>query len=239
MRQDGDGNGRNEQSRQQVEGLDLLDAQDAQAGGKDQHAAHQTDFRHQRIGDERSNKARQQVDGTLPAEQDDGRQRNADPECGREHNGRDTVQNRIGKQIGVIPLQRALDGAQDGQSARAVEQDGRGKPLRQIGALGNFGHRPVKQGVQREGRANDAAQRQTDDKQHMVFGVRHGLHDGVDAQRRGSQAHGIHHDVLIFFVKSFAQGAADDAAHQNRAGVGNGSDHGIFSFLPVIFSIIE
>ena len=130
MRQDGDGNGRNEQSRQQVEGLDLLDAQDAQAGGKDQHTAHQTDLRHQRIGDERSNKARQQVDGTLPAEQDDGRQRNADPECGREHNGRDTVQNRIGKQIGVIPLQRALDGAQDGQGARAVEQDGRGlEPL--------------------------------------------------------------------------------------------------------------
>ena len=82
MRQDGDGNGRDEQSRQQVEGLDLLDAQDAQAGGKDQHAAHQTDLRHQRIGDERSNKARQQVDGTLPAEQDDGRQRNADPEMG-------------------------------------------------------------------------------------------------------------------------------------------------------------
>ena len=220
-----DGHRRDQKGREKIEGLDLFDVQDAQARAQDQHAAYQRDLgqqlRRQIGGDEIG----QQVDGALPAEEDCGGQGDAQTEGGGEHNGGDAVQDGVGEEVGVVAVEGTLDGAQDGQSAGAVEQDGGGKAFGQVGAVRETGHQRVKGGVQMQAGTDEPAQRQTDDKEDVVFALRHGADNGIDAKCCGSQAHGVHHHILITFSDPLFQGAAHQTAHKNGAGVGNGSDH--------------
>ena len=116
-------NERNDQAGQHVHGLAVLDAKDRQAGAKDEEAADDRELRHHVRRHECAEGEREQIDAALPAEKDDGRQRHADAIGGGEHHGGDEIQRGVREQIGVIAIQGALDGTEDGKRADTEKQN--------------------------------------------------------------------------------------------------------------------
>ena len=165
-----------------------------------------------------------QIDRSLPAEQDRRGKRHAYAVGGRQHGRRDKVERRVCEQIGVVPVQRAHHGTQDRERPDAIQQDARREPLPQIG-LGVFPDQSLEFRVDVNDRADQAAGREADDEQHRVFALCHVADDGVDSEHRGRQPHRRVKRVLIFLLDAFAQDAPEHAARQDRPCIYNRSKH--------------
>lgn len=172
---------RHQQRGEQVEGLAVLDFQDAQSGGGNQDATHDGDLRHQCIGDDVPEAGGNQVDGTLPAEEDGGGQHHADAVGGGQHGRGHQVQRGVGEEVGVVAIEGTHHGAYDGEGADAVEQDAGGEALRQPGG-GVAGDEPLETPVDVEHRARQSAHGEADDEQHRILALGQMVAHGVEAQ---------------------------------------------------------
>ena len=110
-------------------------------------------------------------------------------------------------------MQRAFHRPEDGKRSRAVQQNSRRQPLRQIGTAGNFRNSPRKGRIKRKLRPDQPAKRKADDKQDAVSAGGHRLHDGIDPKRRGRQPHRVHHNGFIPFANPLLERAAHSASN--------------------------
>lgn len=115
---------RDKQGRQDVERLDLLDFQQGEPGGSDQKATDDCDLGDQRTGEEIGREVLgDQIDPTLPAEEDRGDQEHSPAETGPEDHRGNKVEGRVGEKHCGIVTDRRHDGADDRKGADAAEQD--------------------------------------------------------------------------------------------------------------------
>ena len=189
---------RHQERREVVEGLAVFDLEQGEAGRDDEHAADngklidQGAFKqcraHQQFG--------QQIKSPLPAEEYGGGEDDADAiGGGKDHRG-DQVQRGVRKQEGIVARRRAQNGPDNGESAYTEKQAGRDQAAGQAFSA-PFGDAGLGTPVQIQGRAQDAAQRQAQDKEHRKFALGHILDEGIEAQRHRGEAHRVVQHLLV------------------------------------------
>lgn len=132
---------------QEVDGLAVLDAKDAEAGAKDEDSAHDAEFHAHRLGHPVRAKVADGVEEALPAEEDGGSQEHGPAVGGGQDCRADEVEGGIGVEEGVgrfAPFPSCCwgeggeDGAYDGEGADAIEEAARDEALNR--ALWTFLH---------------------------------------------------------------------------------------------------
>lgn len=212
--------GRNGEGGDVVEGLAVLDLQEREARGDDEQAAddgHLVDHRafEQRRG---GREFADEVEHSLPAEQDRGGEDDADAVGGREDHRGHEVEGGVRKQEGVVAGGGAQDGPHDAEGPYAEEQAGGDEAVGQALAAA-LGDEPLGAAVQVERRAEDAAEGDGQDKEHGEFALRHVLDEGVGAERQRREAHRVVEDILVFLAETLLEEAPHDGADDNTPGV--------------------
>lgn len=220
---------RDEQGRQDVERLDLLDFQQGKPGGGDQKNTDDCDLGDQRAGEEIGREVLgDQVDPTLPTEEDRGNQEHSPAETGPEDHCGDEVEGRVGEEHRRIVADRRHDGADDREGADAAEQDPGGQALDQLGLATEMLNQAGKALVKVQPGADQGPDGEADDEEDGVVTLGHIIDDVFQPNSQGGQAHHGEEGLLVFFTDAALEQAADAGAEQDRAGVGVGSDHECF-----------
>ena len=227
---------RHKQTRQEIDGLAVLDAEDAEAGAQDKYAAHDAQLHPHRLWHAVATEIADGVEHALPAEEDRrGKQHN--PSVGSSKDGRtDEVERRVRIKEGICRFaprpaccwgKRRKHRTDDGERADAIEQTARHEALDTIIPLTFLGVEASIEAVnpsrEVEFCTNQATKSKTQDEKDGELALRHVGQRRIHAKHETAETEPIEQSLLVLLSDARAYQCPESAARKDGNGIDDGS----------------
>ena len=124
----------------------------------------------------------------------------------------------------MIAIEGTHHRADDGKRTNTIEQNARGKSLRQVG-FGEAIDQTVEAAIEVEHRADHTTYRKANNEKDGILALGKVITHGIEAQRQGGQSHGGKHHLLILLLDAPFGKVPHAATHDNRDRIDYGPYH--------------